>query len=90
MFCFCLFSKQSAQLYEASLDASSIHHLDYVEADLDETVSFNLDDIVSANDDFIVPPIAISLAVLFLLLPVFFNRRYAQPSISMPQRPPSI
>lgn len=84
MFCFCLLSKQYSPLYEVSAHVPTTHQLDYDESDLD------LNEIVNANDDFIMLPIIIALPILFLLLPVFSGRHYAQPIISAPKRPPSI
>ena len=84
MFCFCLFSKQDVKSNKVSFDSPVSHQLDYEEAD------FDVLDIVSANDDSIILPVAISFSILFVLLPAFFRQHYKSPFISTPKRPPSI
>ena len=81
MFCFCLFTKQSVQSYQVSFDAPSVH--------VDASEEADVDDVLSASDDFVIFSFAIVLPVLFLALPVFFSRRYSSPIIPMPKRPPS-
>jgi hypothetical protein len=84
IFCFCLLSKQGQKSYEVSFDFPASHQLDYDETD------FDVRDIVSASDDYIILPKVISFSILFVLLPVFFTRHYKSPHISTPKRPPSI
>ena len=78
MFCFCLLSKQTAQTPQAIFDIPVIQ--DVVAEDFD----------IDIGNDFIPNPTLIGLSVLFFVLPITFFRRYSQPIIPSPQRPPSL
>ena len=78
MFCFCLLSKQTAQTPQAVFDIPVIQ--DVVAEDFD----------IDIGGDFIPSPTLFGFSVLFFVLPITFFRRYSQPIIPTPQRPPSL
>ncbi len=77
IFCFCLLSKLTVQTSDAIFDTPVIQ--DVVAEDFDMDI----------GNDSLPRPTLIGLSILFLVLPIAIFRRYSQPIIPAPQRPPS-
>ena len=80
MLCFCLLSKQTVQTAHIAFDIPVLQ--DAVAEDL------NLDD-MDVNDEVILSTTIFGLPLFFIVLAIVFVRRYSQPIIPTPKRPPS-
>lgn len=81
MLCFCLLSKQTTQTSHIVFDVPAVQDLVAEELDVDD---------MGLGDDAIVSPSLVALPLLLIVLPIIFARRYSQPIIPTPKRPPSL
>ena len=57
---------------------------------LQDVVAEELDiDDMDVGDELIPSPVLVALPLLFIVLPIVFSRRYSQPIIPTPKRPPT-
>ena len=80
MLCFCLLSKQTAQTSHIVLDIPALQDVVAEELGIDD---------MDVGDELIPSPVLVALPLLFIVLPIVFSRRYSQPIIPTPKRPPT-
>jgi hypothetical protein len=80
MLCFCLLSKQTVQTAHIAFDIPVLQ--DAVAEDI------NVDD-MDVSDDVILSTAVLCFPLFFIVLAIIFARRYSQPIIPTPKRPPS-
>ena len=81
MLCFCLLSKQTMQTSHVVYDIPVMQDVVAEALDVDD---------MDVGDEFIANPVLVVLPLLFIVLPIVFARRYSQPIIPTPKRPPSL
>lgn len=81
MLCFCLLSKQTTQTSHIVFDIPVMQDIVAEALDVDD---------MDVGDELIANPVLVVLPLLFIVLPIVFTRRYSQPIIPTPKRPPSL
>ena len=81
MLCVCLLSKQTTQTSHIVFDIPVMQDVAAEGLDVDD---------MDVGDEFIANSLFVALPLLFIVLPIVFARRYSQPIIPTPKRPPSL